>query len=195
MLTQKPNRTTLSINREIEVNSFAFSEVISRQEDKLAEEREQIESLTEKPAIQDAKPVIYIENDFESQTLDKDVKVVVDKETGLMWQQSGTRDFNDFDEAQLYIKQLNSFKHAGYNDWCLPKLEDALTLLEQDSNSDGLFINPEFDEKQTWIWTSTNSASGNWVVDFSTGTHYSATIDNDYFVRAVRYDEPHNLNR
>lgn len=51
-----------------------------------------------------SKPKNYTDNKFEVQ---KDDKVIYDKATGLMWQQSGSEKYMTYDEARNYIRQLN----------------------------------------------------------------------------------------
>jgi hypothetical protein len=121
-----------------------------------------------------------------------DGKVVIDRASGLMWQQSGSAKDISFDEAAKYVAQLNSDQYAGYNNWRLPTLEEAMSLMEQTEKNGGLHKDPLFDTTQRWIWTSDmNSASLAWLVNFVSGNCY--TYVNDYFdfisggyIRAVR---------
>ena len=134
----------------------------------------------------DWKPRIYTENKFDVKTINDD-KVVVDHATGLTWQQSGSKEFMTYDEARRYIAQLNRGKFAGYSNWRLPTLKEAITLLEQEKNSDRLFIGSEFDNKQGWIWTSDlYSASSAWVVTFGIGSCGYYDFYGNSYVRAVR---------
>ena len=121
-----------------------------------------------------------------------DGKVVIDRASGLMWQQSGSVKDISFDEAAKYVAQLNSDQYAGYNNWRLPTLEEAMSLMEQTEKNGGLHKDPLFDTMQRWIWTSDmNSVSLAWLVNFVSGNCY--TYVNDYFdfisggyIRAVR---------
>ncbi len=131
------------------------------------------------------RPKQYTENKFEVQ---KDGKVIYDKATGLMWQQTGSEKYMKYDEATNYISQLNKERFAGYNDWCLPTLEEAITLLKPAKTNNGMFIDPLFEDKINWIWASgLFSASSAWVVSFSfglcsSGDYYTTVC----YVRAVR---------
>ena len=119
-------------------------------------------------------------------------KIVLDRASGLMWQQSGSDKDISFDEAKKYVATLNSDHYAGYNDWRLPTLEEAMSLMEPTEKSGGLHVNPVFDNMQRWIWTSDmNNTSLAWLINFVSGNCY--TYVNDYFdftsggyVRAVR---------
>ena len=119
-------------------------------------------------------------------------KIVFDRASGLMWQQSGSVNDISFDEAKKYVAKLNSDQFIGFNDWRLPTLEEAMSLMESTEKSGGLNIGPVFDTAQRWIWTSdVNNTSLAWLVNFISGNCY--TYVNDYFdftsggyVRAVR---------
>ncbi len=149
----------------------------------------------------DMKPLYYIDNEFGVQTIEGD-KVISDLTTGLMWQQSGSKDYMSYDEANIYIAQLNNSQFAGHSDWRLPTLEEAITLLEQTKKNEGLYIDPLFDQKQDKIWTSDLfSSSPAWrlarrgggtpsalIVRFNSGKcgiNFIA-VSSNIFVRAVR---------
>ncbi len=113
-------------------------------------------------------------------------KVIVDKTTGLMWQQSGSENYMVYSDAQEYIKELNRQEFAGYSDWRLPTLEEAMSLMEREKKN-GLYIDPVFERKQEWIWTADKeSASRAWVVYFYGGGCYHSVLLDNIYVRAVR---------
>ncbi len=93
-----------------------------------------------------------INHDYNLKAVSGDV-VVVDNATGLMWHQSGSDDEMGWDDAKKWVKDLNSEEaYAGYNDWRLPTLEEAVSLLE--SNWDDSYIDHVFSKEQKWeIWT------------------------------------------
>ncbi len=119
-------------------------------------------------------------------------EVVLDRASGLMWQQSGSVKDISYNEAKKYVAQLNSDQFFGHDDWRLPTLEEAMTLMEPTEKSSGMHIDPVFNNTQRWIWTSdTNDVSLAWLVNFLSGNCY--TYPNDYFdftsrgyVRAAR---------
>ncbi|MCP4252120.1 MAG: DUF1566 domain-containing protein, partial [Candidatus Scalindua sp.] len=116
-------------------------------------------------------------NDFK---LQNDDKVVLDRVSGLMWQQSGSVKDISFDNAKKYVAQLNDDQSAGYDDWRLPTLEEAMSLMEPTEESNGMYIDLVFDNTQRWIWTSdTNEFSLAWLANFISGNCY--TYPNDYF--------------
>lgn len=130
------------------------------------------------------KPKNYTKNEFEEQ---KDGKVIYDKTTGLMWQQSGSEKHMTYDEAHNYIRQLNQKGFAGYSDWRLPTVKEAITLLKPGKTDKDLYVDSLFDNEQKWIWTSDlSSASSAWVVGFLDGYCYYHGVFNRYdYVRAV----------
>lgn len=115
-------------------------------------------------------------------------KLVIDHTTGLTWQQSGSTEAIVFERAEAYIDQLNQDSYAGYSNWRLPTLDEAMSLVEPKKQSNSLYINPIFDKGQEWIWTSDKeSASRAWFVGFHYGYCRHEVIDEIYYdVRAVR---------
>jgi len=114
--------------------------------------------------------------------------VVFDYATKLMWQRTGSRNQITFAEAEKYISALNDRRFAGYRDWRLPTIEEAMSLMENEKK-DGLYINSDlFDRTQRVIWTADKThASVAWVVDFYHAfcfyTHIQRSVS---FARAVR---------
>lgn len=63
--------------------------------------------------------------------------VIVDHSSGLMWQRANTIDSYNYNGAQKYISELNRTKQlAGYSDWRLPTLEEAMSLMEAEERSE-----------------------------------------------------------
>ncbi|MCP5007143.1 MAG: DUF1566 domain-containing protein [Planctomycetes bacterium] len=113
--------------------------------------------------------------------------VVVDQTTGLMWHQSGSDKSMLWIDAKGWVRSLNNRGYAGYHDWRLPTVEEAASLLES-KKSDGLYIDPVFSKKQSWIWTSDGYGSSEaWRVLFIYGdVEVVHTGSNGGFVRPVR---------
>ena len=118
----------------------------------------------------------------------KECNVIVDKTTGLIWQQEGSGTYLDYASARQRIRELNRKRYAGYKDWRLPTVEEAMSLMEPKKTSNGLFINPLFGRNQIWIWTADQlkSKSWAWVVDFKYGECLRYNPGNGSYVRAVR---------
>ena len=114
------------------------------------------------------------------------VKLVADQTTGLTWQHSGSEKTLTFEDAQAYIKKLNSEKHAGFDDWRLPTLEEAMSLMETEQRKGDLYIDPIFDKAQRYIWTADKlDASNAWVVYFNNGNCNNIHVYFNFYVRAV----------
>ncbi len=127
-------------------------------------------------------PHIYFEG--------KKREIIIDLTTSLMWQQSGSPNSMIYEKAEAYITDLNRQKFAGFSDWRLPTLEEAMSLMEPKKNKAGLYIDERFDAKQWWIWTADKYEGGSsrWFVSFANGLcHYWHLIDYDFFVRGVRF--------
>ena len=95
-----------------------------------------------------------------------------------------------FDEAQSWVESLNKQNVAGFADWRLPTLEEAMSMMEPKKHGN-FNIDPIFNSQQPWIWTSDKVAGAGgpraWVVHFHSGECDSYHVDNsNYYVRAVR---------
>lgn len=124
-------------------------------------------------------------------------KLVIDHTTGLTWQQSGSEDVwflgkaGDITEnvdriAETNIVLLNKKNYAGYDNWRLPTLEEAMSLMEPQTY-DELHIKPIFDKKQRVILTADRwSAFRAWVVYFDYGSCFDDLVGSDLYIRAVR---------
>lgn len=125
------------------------------------------------------------QNEYEERTLEGG-KVVIDRATGLMWQQSGSLEYMTYEQAKAYVAQLNRDHFAGFSDWRLPTLEEAMSLMEPKKSGD-LYIDAKFDAKQSWIGTAdTFSAGRAWHVFFVGGFCGHLGVGYGGFVRAVR---------
>ncbi len=114
-------------------------------------------------------------------------KRVSDYTTGLMWQWSGSEEPMQLPEAEHYSNYLNENEFAGFNDWRLPTLEEAMSLMEAKKGAHDLYISDVFDNVQRWIWTADkNGAEDAWYIGFSDGNCDTDPIDTDASVRAVR---------
>ena len=116
-------------------------------------------------------------------------EVVIDRATGLMWQQSTSSQPLVYGMAMALIQDLNKRGFAGFKDWRLPTLKEAMTLIEPSPNNAGLYINPIFDARQRlWMWTSQRGKEDLvWYVNFNYGYSQLNRIKSSHnYVRAVR---------
>ncbi|MBD3343053.1 MAG: DUF1566 domain-containing protein, partial [Candidatus Lokiarchaeota archaeon] len=127
---------------------------------------------------------------FHLYDVDEENGIVIDHTTGLMWQQSGTPNRKTYKDAEKWIANLNWNCFAGYSDWRLPTLEEAMSLMESEKKNRDLYIHPVFDNLQRWIWTADKVKGDHsvYAVFFHDGLYVIRNIIYNYgfYVRAVR---------
>lgn len=119
----------------------------------------------------------------------KEDEIILDETTDLIWQQNGSQSCMLYANATEWINQLNQNKFAQLDDWRLPTLEEAMSLIERDI----IYFYSFFDEKQDFLWTCDKvkgDFKARWVVDVEFGHCYEAYADDDNYVRAVRTIQP-----
>jgi hypothetical protein len=131
-----------------------------------------------------------IQHEYEVKSIGND-KVVIDHATGLMWHQSGTKKWMKWKAANKWVQVLNKKGYAGYNDWRLPTVDEAVSLLEPSKKNSWIYIDCVFNNKQIYIWTADTKdgyRGGTWLVGFNRGcvNSYSLFINDINFVRPVR---------
>jgi len=107
-------------------------------------------------------------------TLTADVTplTIIDKRTGLMWQRSGL-DLCSIRKMTRDIEQLNTGTFAGHNDWRMPTVEEAMSLMENIQNSKGLYLPLCFSKEQPFIFVAAKrKPTGYWFVDYKQGKMY-----------------------
>lgn len=114
--------------------------------------------------------------------------LVLDFGSLLMWQRGGSARPLSFEQAQDYIGQLNRDNFGGYQDWRLPTLEEAMSLVEREMLNQDLNIAEIFDPRQRAIWTvDDESAARKWSVSFYDGFCFPNDVRfKSFYVRAVR---------
>lgn len=107
---------------------------------------------------------------FENALVDTgDGLTVIDERTGLMWQRAGL-DIASIRTLRGRIDKLNEEGFAGFHDWRLPTMEEALSLQEPEMNAKGLFLNPCFSKEQPFIFVAAKRKPGGyWFVDYKQG--------------------------
>ena len=113
--------------------------------------------------------------------------VLIDRKTGLMWQQVGPRRQSPLANAVLDIASLNQRAFAGYRDWRLPTIEEAMSLL-QSSKESGAHVAPILAPQDTPIlWTADLAHEGSvWVIYLLDGTAAVESVEFNAWSRAVR---------
>jgi len=100
---------------------------------------------------------------------------VTDKVSGLMWQRGGL-DIMSVRMLRREIEKLNKEGFAGYSDWRMPTLPEAMSLMEQEKNEKDQHVHPAFSSDQPFILVNTTRRpGGHWFVDFKHGRAYWAS--------------------
>ncbi len=124
-----------------------------------------------------------------------DGQIIYDRATDLYWQQGGSKETMTYDQVKKHIADLKAQNFGGYNDWRLPTLEEAMSLMEAKELNGNLYIDPLFAKTQSYCWTAdiwsesdgmSSDASRAWVVYFLFGLCNNDDIVYYHCVRAVR---------
>lgn len=98
-----------------------------------------------------------------------DLSVLIDLKTSLMWQRGGL-DIASIRTMRREIENLNGTGFAGFSDWRLPTMEEALSLIEPQKNSKDVYLNPAFSKEQPFIFVAAQRKPGGyWFVDYKQG--------------------------
>lgn len=114
-------------------------------------------------------------------------ELVVDQRTSLMWQRYGI-DIGSIRMIQRKIDELNGNNYAGFSDWRLPTMEEAMSLMEPVKNGKDVYLDQHFSKEQPFIFVAAQRKPGGyWFVDFKQGRAFwsSGTIPGG-FGRLVR---------
>jgi len=107
-----------------------------------------------------------------------DNQTVTDRVTGLMWQRSGI-DIMSNRSMHKEVARLNQERFAGYSDWRLPTMAEALSLLEGEKIAHDQYLHPCFSAEQPFIFVAAvRKPGGQWFVDYKQGRAFwsSGTI-------------------
>ncbi len=104
-----------------------------------------------------------------------DNQTITDKVTGLMWQQSGA-DLTSIRKMRAHVDRLNDDEFAGFSDWRLPSLEEALSLMTPEVQDNDLHMNPCFKDDTPFIFVAEERKPGGyWFCDYKQGTVFWAS--------------------
>lgn len=128
------------------------------------------------------QPSHFTQNRFR----DKGNGCVMDLETRLLWQQSGSPFPMDRKGADIWIRTSRGKTSKQIPEWRLPTVPELFSLIPDPAGKEGLCQTSPLDTRQAWIWSSdTRSPTSAWFVDLVRG--FTAPMDRDgsCFVRAV----------
>ena len=103
---------------------------------------------------------------------------VTDKVTGLMWQRGGI-DIMSNRSMRREVNRINEENFAGYSDWRLPSVAEALSLLEREKLANNQYLHSCFSGEQPFVFAdATRKPGGQWFVDYKQGRAFwsSGTI-------------------
>ena len=101
-----------------------------------------------------------------------DALTVLDQATAVLWQRTGL-DLCSIRSMKGAIEQLNKNGFAGWHDWRLPTLEEAMSLMEPAANQKGMHLHPCFSKEQPFIFVAARrKPTGYWFVDYAQGKAY-----------------------
>jgi serine/threonine-protein kinase len=101
-----------------------------------------------------------------AQNLKTDGKRVLDKNTGLVWQAQCTDYPLSWQRAKAYVVDLNRQGRLGFNDWRLPTVEEAVSILEPRPSDKDRCLPEIFGNLPDWLWTADRkSFTAAWTVN------------------------------
>jgi len=110
---------------------------------------------------------------------------VMDKETGLMWQDNSNIVMKNWSGAKSYCKNLSL---GGYSDWFLPNIDELMSISDKKRYKPAIkkiFKN----SKNNYYWSSSNYKNNSflaWIVYFGNGFVICYNKSSKEYVRCVR---------
>ena len=109
--------------------------------------------------------------------------IIHDHTTSLLWQQAGSQYPIAWQEAEIYVAQLNRQHFSGKNDWRLPTINELLSLFATLTDTQ---TTSGFDLSKNRIWSCDQySNHDRWLVNFDMGYAGSQDMNCFNYVRAV----------
>jgi len=128
------------------------------------------------------------DNKFEEITIKGDM-VVIDKASELMWIKNASASLEYWRVYEEVIDRLNRNGYAGFKDWRLPTLEEAMSLMEPEKKGFKYidrYVDPIIGEGRIWTSDGLQGEYRIWIVDFYNGVCFSGTPGHASSVCPVR---------
>lgn len=114
-------------------------------------------------------------------------QAVLDKETGLVWQQSPSTGTGGWEFAQISCNTVTTGNRMG---WRLPTIQELESLIDPSQSNLALPIGHPFSNVQTggyWTANTSNAMAGwAWGVGFTYGTNFIDDMNHNYSFWCVR---------
>jgi len=191
----------IGAQQSMSVNAKVSDKLRKTQEFEAEQSMDSHQSIYETISAEEARQIL---NDMDEEDLEdnskkrvfilKEIngdKIVIDNLFDLIWHQSGSKKYMDFNDAEEWIRDLNRRGYAGYSDWRLPTLKEAASILESSEINGDLYIDPIFSDEQCWIWTGDKNMllwwERVWIVNFIEGNFSKNILQDLNYIRPVRY--------
>ncbi len=103
------------------------------------------------------------------------LSLILDRSTNLVWMRQRNLVKMNLTKTISWIESLNHVRYGGIKGWRLPTVEEAASLLENNTGAGKKFLAAVFGEGIKVIWTGDLfMKSGSWVVDLQNGMIKSA---------------------
>ena len=112
--------------------------------------------------------------------------VVIDSETGMMWQDTPNSVKKDYSGAKAYCRELSL---GGHSDWKLPNIDELMSISDKNRVVEPAIKVIFKNTKNSYYWSSSeyvNDSSQAWLVYFSYGADNYNLKSGKTSVRCVR---------
>jgi serine/threonine protein kinase len=111
---------------------------------------------------------------------------IIDRATGLLWQQGGSGYPLNWEQAEVYVDFLNQTRFAGRSDWRLPTATELISILVPPPDEADFCLASLFSNKQKWIWSADRrSFKSAWYVNVEMGFVASYDCSGFFYAKAV----------
>jgi serine/threonine protein kinase len=128
------------------------------------------------------RPRTYLKNDFVVEARG----LILDRATGLRWQQAGSPYPVSWKQAHGLIADINRQGIYRRCHWRLPTVDELMSLLTPPPHGPDFCMEPVFDSMLKWLWScDRRSFMAAWYVSVDMGYVASEDFSAQFFVKAV----------